>query len=490
MTSDDTPRTGRRRAATGRSTNARGSSRSNTSRSPATGAGTSAGTSSSSNNNSSSTSIGAHTRSGSALGLFAAFALFTLFAGDFWRNLIGWGGYLTLAALVTIGSVVWLIVLRPKPPARWLPFRKMPKTLALFLVLATVSIAWSFYPGASALGVAAQWCTTAAGVFLALCLTWKQLLRALGTALRWLIGLSLLFELIVAAFVRHPVLPFWVHYDQHTIPQAFYWSRGLLFHGGQLQGIQGNSNLLAMSTLLALIVFSVQLADRTVKRGWGLTWLIAAVVTFLLTRSSTVIIAAILVALVLLLALWTRRRDPRKRAPVYATAFGVIVVGIASAVVLWGPILKLLGKSEDLTGRLTIWKAVTDLALQRPVFGWGWISYWAPWVEPFKTLAIRKGVTYLQAHNAYLDVWMQLGIIGLIIFILLVGSTLGRSWFAAVDRPRTGPADTARYTAITLLPLLLIAALIAQSAAESRMLSEGGWALLVLLAVKTKADRP
>ncbi|HEY5223779.1 MAG TPA: O-antigen ligase family protein [Microbacteriaceae bacterium] len=470
MTSDDTTRPGSRRAST------RAGTRASTGTSASASTRASAGPS---------TDAHAGARTNAALGWFAALALFTLFAGDFWRNLIGWDGYLVLAALVTIGSVVWLLVLRPK-----LPFRNVPKTLALFLLLATVSIAWSFYPGAGALGVAAQWCTTAAGVFLALCLTWKQLLRALGTALRWVVGLSLLFELIVAAFVRQPILPFWVHYDQTKLPQAFYWSRGLLFQGGQIQGIQGNSNLLAMSALLALIVFGIQLADRTVKRGTGLTWLIAAAATFALTRSSTVIIAAVLVALVLLVALWTRRRDPRKRGVVYATAFGVIVVGVASAVVLWSPILKLLGKSEDLTGRLTIWKAVTDLALQRPVFGWGWISYWAPWVEPFKTLAVRKGVTYLQAHNAYLDVWMQLGILGLIIFILLVGSALGRSWFAAVDRPRTALADTARYTAIGLLPLLLIAALIAQSATESRMLTEGGWALLVLLAVKTKADRP
>jgi exopolysaccharide production protein ExoQ len=415
-------------------------------------------------------------------------AFFTLLAGEFWRNLIGWPAYIALAALIAIGSVVWLLVLRPR-----LPFRKVPKSLALFLLLATVSLAWSYYPGPSALGLAAQWCTTAGGVFLAMCLTWQQVLRALGVALRWIVGLSLLFELIVAVFVRQPILPLvrvaGVDYEG-KLPQAFFWSRDLLFHGGQIQGILGNSNLLGMCTLLALIVFGVQLADRTVKRGWGLAWLIAAAVTFLLTRSSTVIIAAVAVALVLLVALWARRQGPEHRVPVYATTFGVIVMGVASAIVLWGPILKLFGKSEDLTGRLTIWHAVTDLAVQRPAFGWGWISYWAPWVEPFKSLAIRKGVTYLQAHNAWLDVWLQLGIVGLVLFIILVTSTLGRSWFAAVDRPRTGLADTTPYTASTLLPLLLLAALIAQSAAESRMLSEAGWALLVLFAIKTKADRP
>jgi O-antigen ligase len=124
------------------------------------------------------------------------------------------------------------------------------------------------------------------------------------------------------------------------------------------------------------------------------------------------------------------------------------------------------------------------------VFGWGWVSYWAPWVEPFTTLAVRKGVTYLQAHNAWLDVWFQLGVVGLVIFILLVVTTLKRSWFLAVDRPRVALVDDLPYTALTLLPLLLIAALIAQSAAESRMLVEAGWMILVVVSVKTKRAAP
>jgi exopolysaccharide production protein ExoQ len=107
-------------------------------------------------------------------------------------------------------------------------------------------------------------------------------------------------------------------------------------------------------------------------------------------------------------------------------------------------------------------------------------------VKPFKGLATRNGVEYLQAHNAWLDVWLQLGIVGLVVFILLVLTTFGRTWFLAVDRPRTTIADDRPYTATSLLPLLLLAALIAQSFAESRLLIEGGWALLVTLAVSTK----
>lgn len=420
-----------------------------------------------------------------ALVPFATLLLFTLLAGEFWRDLLSWWGWGMLAGILLIASVVLLVHER-----RRLIWHRMPKMLGLFLLLATVSLAWSFYPGASALGLAAQWATTAAALPLALCLDWPQLLRVLSASLRWIIGLSLAFELFVSVFIRHPVLPFFTDYGDEKVPQAFYWSRNLLFHGGQIQGILGNSNLLAMCVLLALIVFGIQLADRTVRRGSGITWLVLAVLTFGLTRSSTVILATAFTAVVLAFALWARAARPDRRLPIYLTGLVVAAASVTSVIVAWSSIPQIFGKSEDFTGRITIWQAVIEHAVQRPAFGWGWVSYWAPWVEPFTHLAERKGVTYLQAHNAWLDVWLQLGIIGLVIFALLVATTLLRSWFFAVDRPRVGLMNDQPFTAVSLLPLLILAALLAQSVAESRILVEAGWVLLVVFSVKTKMARP
>jgi len=429
----------------------------------------------------------ARSATGTGEAVFATVLLFTLFAGEFWRNLISWPGYFVLAAVLAVGSAVFLI--RARPTFRW---RKTPKTLVLFLVLAIVSIAWSAYPGASALGVVSQLATTLAGLFLGLRLGWAGLLSALSSAFRWILGLSLLFEFVVAVFVRQPVLPLTPveAVPPGPLPQAFYWSRGLLFHGGPLQGIVGNSNLLAMIALLAIIVFGIQFADRTIRRGSAATWLVIAVLVFVMTRSATVIAATLATAVVLGFALWTRRVGPRRRTPVYIVAIVAVAAVVTLVSVFASRIPALFGKSEDLTGRLDIWDKVVGLAQQRPVFGWGWVSYWAPWVKPFDGLATRNGVEYLQAHNAWLDVWLQLGMVGLVVFILLVLSTFGRSWFLAVDRPRAGVADDRAYSATTLLPLLLLAALIAQSFAESRLLIEGGWALLVALAISTKRFDP
>ncbi len=82
--------------------------------------------------------------------------------------------------------------------------------------------------------------------------------------------------------------------------------------------------------------------------------------------------------------------------------------------------------------------------------------------------------------------WFQLGIIGLIVFGALVASTLSRSWLFATDRPQFAPSVTGNFTAASMLPLLLLVALIVQSLAESRLLVEYGLFTLALLAVKTK----
>ena len=415
---------------------------------------------------------------------FATLVFFSVLAGQFWRSLFGWWGYGAIALVIVVSSVVALVKLNPD----WM-WSRFPKSLIAFLGLATLSLAWSFYLGASLIGVTLQWATTLAALFLALCLSWAELLRTLAAALRWILALSLAFELIVAVFVRQAVLPFWVDYGTRNVPESYYWTRGILLQGGPIEGIVANRNLLGFVALIAVIVFAVQLAAGTVSRNWGLAWLGLGVLMLLLTRSATVTLAAAAVAAALLFALWARRRPPEGRRPVYLVAGASVVVGGVGLVALTPQLLALLGKSADLTGRLDIWRSVAGLAAERPVFGWGWVSYWAPWVEPFEGLAVRRGVVYLQAHNAWLDVWLQLGVLGLIIFAAAVFSTLWRCWFLAVDRPRRALADTEPYAASALLPLLLLVALIAQSLAESRILIESGWLLLVVLAVITKRQQ-
>ena len=193
-------------------------------------------------------------------------------------------------------------------------------------------------------------------------------------------------------------------------------------------------------------------------------------------------------ALVVALMVVRRAATPRRRTVIYWSLSGAVVLVAGAAFLLRNSVLAALGKSEDLTGRLDIWNAVIGLSQQRPAFGWGWVSFWIPWVAPFDNLAFKSGVRQLHAHNAWLDIWLQLGILGLIVFGALVMSTTARAWLIAIDRPRDLSGTPTSYTAGSLLPILLMAALLIQSVAESRLIIEYGLLTLVVIAVKTRPD--
>jgi O-antigen ligase len=420
---------------------------------------------------------------------FAVVALFTVFAGDAWRYSISWYGFLVIAAAVS--TVAVMLIVRER--ARW-SFATLPYPLIVFVGLATISILWSYYPGATALGLLVTYMAIAVGLALAVSFSWADLLEALGRTLRIIIGASLVFELIVSVILRAPLLPFWpspgVDYNAlpDPIPKLLYWSRNELFEAdGKIQGIVGNSSLLGFIALLALIVWSIQLFSRTVTRVTGIISVAVAALIIYLTRSATITIALAALAAVVVAVLLLRRFESRR--PVIWGGILVLAAG-AVAVIAAFPVqlLALVGKSPDLTNRTTIWAAVIDLAQDRPVFGWGWVSYWVPWVAPFDTLAFNSGVRQLHAHNAWLDIWLQLGIAGLIVFGLLVLSTLVRAGNYATLRPTGVPGQPQPYTAQALLPLLLLVALLVQSVAESRLLVEYGMVLLTVLAVRTKRE--
>ena len=404
-----------------------------------------------------------------------ALTLFTLLAGDFWRYLLSWYGWGFVVAALLAGWIV--IAVRDR-----VDLRRIPIALGLVLGLMTISVVWSHYPGATAIAILTTVATAFVGVVVAHTVSLESLLRALGVALRWILGLSLAFEFVVGAFIRQPVLPLWVSYDE-PFPRAFYWSRALLFEGGRIQGIPGNANLLALVALLGVIVFGIQLARRSVGAAAGSGWMLASLLTLALTRSATMTVAALGVAAALGIVVLARRLSGRGQV---ALGVGTVAVGAAlvTAVIVWREqLLELVGRSPDLTGRLDIWAAVGELIAERPVLGWGWISYWAPWVEPFDDLVVINGVTYLQAHNAWLDVLLQLGWVGVVAFGILVVTTSARVISWAVDAPH---GDAAADASLRLLPVLLLTVLLVQSLTESRLLIEAGLLLLVWLAAASR----
>ncbi|QAY60635.1 O-antigen ligase family protein [Microbacterium protaetiae] len=410
------------------------------------------------------------------------FVLFLALSGVAWVNAIGTvaTGALTIASGI-VSVVLWLVV---RPPVQW---RRLPWFPVAYMVWAGLSIAWSHWPGTSAITWALLVITSLQGLFVAAVLTWRELVRAIASALKWCLGLSLLFEFIVAAFIRSPLLPGFVIPENPAADPIVYWCRGNLFNDGRIQGIYGSANPLAAACLLAIIVFAIRFASRAPRRSLLIVWI--AVAAFLMYRASsaTIYLAAVgvLVVLATVLLMRTAQR-PGARTKWYVL---FAVVGLGGALTAWllrGRIFAALGRSADLTGRETIWQSVLDRTAQHPVVGNGFATPWIPTDPHFDGWIIDHGQTVMQAHNMWIDVSMQLGVVGVVLLALLYLAYIWRSWFFAVDRPRWDLHADRPYSPLTLLPTLVGALLLVQGLAESEPLLLWGWMAVVMLAFKIK----
>jgi O-antigen ligase len=408
--------------------------------------------------------------------------LFLALSGVSWVNAFGNDVAAAITALsAVVSAVLWFLV---RPPVNW---RRLPWHVAAYLAWAGLSMFWSAWLGVSALTWALLVITTLQGLFVAAILTWREVVRAIGSALKWCLGLSLLFELVVAVFVRGPVLPGFVIPDEHGLDPIVFWCRGNLFDSGRIQGIFGSANPLAAVCLLAIIVFAIRIADRAPRRIMFGVWIVVAAYLMYRASSATIYLAAVGVAAVLIAALVMRRADtPGARTPRYIVFAVIGLAGLAAAWFARDTIFALLGRSSTLTGRGGIWQDVIDRASQRPVVGWGFATPWIQADPHFDGWIIDHGQSVMQAHNVWLDVWLQLGIVGIVLLALLYLAFLWRAWFFAVDRPRWDLRADRPYSPLTLLPTLVGTLLLVQGLAESEPLLLWGWMFVAMLAFKIK----
>jgi O-antigen ligase len=96
-------------------------------------------------------------------------------------------------------------------------------------------------------------------------------------------------------------------------------------------------------------------------------------------------------------------------------------------------VIQSAGRDTTLTGRTEVWDAVLDLSSQAPILGAGYESFWlGPRLEHMWRLFPWAPT---QAHNGYLEVYANLGIVGCIgVFLLLC------FYFSRIDRAiKDGP---------------------------------------------------
>lgn len=376
------------------------------------------------------------------------------------RQTIGWAG---LFGILGGLLVLWAIALfSRRGEIEWTGL--LPISLMVFVGWAVISVFWSRYQWASLGSATYLLAFTILAVAVALLRDSIQLVRAFGDVLRFALLASLALEIISGLLL--------------DVPIRFLSIAGDLDRLGPLQGIFGARNQLGIVAMVAIVTFVIELRTKSVQRGLGVGSLVLAGAGLLLSQSPVAMGASIVVGLATLALYGLRRTSPERRRFWQFALFGSAVIGIVLAWVFRSRIIELLDGAKELDYRLNLWRRVWDLIPLHSLEGWGWVGAWRLELVPFVGFRSIPGGAPGSAANAFLDVWLQLGIVGLAAFVVLLSLAFVRSWLLAVQRRSV----VFTWSALVLLTLALT------SLAESSVLVEFGWLTLVVCTVKASRE--
>ena len=143
---------------------------------------------------------------------------------------------------------------------------------------------------------------------------------------------------------------------------------------------------------------------------------------FSMAHSSTALVSFFVGVLVVLI-LGLRFVD--KRFIGTFVIIGVLVLLAAEwAFGIYAHAIQLLGKDSTLTDRTLLWSELLKVKIN-PLFGTGFESFWLG--DRFRNFAESRWWAPNQAHNGYLETYLNLGLVGLFLLIALLIATFWKS---------------------------------------------------------------
>lgn len=278
----------------------------------------------------------------------------------------------------------------------------------LLIALATASLLWSVDTGVSTRRLVALILNLPIAIYFAFSIGRERALKALG------LTSVLLCVLCIVAVV---------------MPGGGVVTGGGK-HAGAFQGVFPNKTASGLFFGLATILFWANLCHVRKGSRWRLFWLVNMVMGFallILSDSRTPLLATVFAGGVIWLALfvfaprgWQKRLQTSLRG---GLALSGIMLGALSLPIAVSIVLFVIGRDLTLTGRWNLWKYAITKGWNQPWLGAGLKAFWtdaltidllvvhASWGD---TLSVKSMTA--NAHNGYIDVWLELGFVGLAVF--------------------------------------------------------------------------
>ena len=239
--------------------------------------------------------------------------------------------------------------------------------------------------------------------YIAIALTPEQALRVLATAFGVVALACLIFAVALPGLGTH-----------ETGPYTGVW-RGLFAHKNRLGG------------MMALAAATIAVCPKYNRREiiLGCIFVMISSLLVVMSQSKTSIVILLCFLFIIPITNWISGRGLRTLERIVITTL-FISVSIAFLAQQKDNILDFLGKDATLTGRTETWSMAWNSILERPLLGYGYRVYWTDQSSARLSAVESWRDKISHSHNTYLDLTLDLGIVGLIGFIFVLTVFLSR----------------------------------------------------------------
>ncbi len=301
-----------------------------------------------------------------------------------------------------LGLTVLFMALRP---ARFLSAIGRPWLIWAYSLFVVISCLWTPDPASSFRRSLFLLATTLFGVYFAGRYAVREQMLLVASALGISAFTNLTFGLLFPAYARH-----------------------VMYFAGAWRGMLAHKNAMAQLAVLSALMLQLVLPFRDRQRWWHWAALIVSVLLVILSTSKTGLLLLILFSL-LLPGLRSLRID-RVEAKLAIVMVFLLILTIGVAFVgNFELILTSLGRDPTLTGRTDIWGVLLQKVGKRLWWGYGYEGFWGGGMQG-EAIDLWYSNRYIvdTAHNGFLDMLLQVGVVGLGIFLLSWVMNLWRGW--------------------------------------------------------------
>ena len=280
---------------------------------------------------------------------------------------------------------------------------KEEKFLTFFLLWTLLSVFWSPYPITSFKRWVAIFGEVVVIVAALIHFRWSDV------ALRQ-------FRILMGIFLGITILSI------ALVPEAIEFRKG-----GAWRGITASKNNLGQAALFLTITWAIIYQFTQGKRiSWlylGLT--LVSLIVLIGSRSTTCLLVFMLLLFLALMLRIGKLLGPGRVARIYALTVVFTTIGIGVYVLAFEPsfiaqFVAVFGKDLTFSGRTDLWMTVIRLTEDRLLQGWGFAGFWV--MDGPHLLQIFQEFVWIpnQSHQGYIDLMNQTGVVGLVLFILMV----------------------------------------------------------------------